>query len=316
MREDLVYWVTLHSVDSVGPATYDKLLDRFGDPQTVLFSATVGEIAELPRVRHEVAEEIVRAKEKLEAVGALIEDLVSKGVKILTPQDDGYPQLLLGMKHPPQLVYLYGEIRPDDEDAVAIVGTTRPSDEGRELAREAGQRLARKGLTIVSGYADGIDVAGHLGALDAGGRTILVLPHGLYDFKVKEGFPPLEELVQHGAVVSEFFPTEPWNVGAAMARNRLVIALCRGVFIVETRPKGGTMNTYFQAKEHGRKVFVLKYQKPPENATGNDSLIRDGAEPIRNFSDLKKMIGLPTPEDAKEEARRRHHEAQEEFHWQ
>jgi DNA processing protein len=283
---DLKYWLALHSVDGIGAATFLKLLDRFGSPQEV-FRASVEDIANLPRLSKAKAEEILQAHARIEEMGEIMTRLDDAGVSIVTFQDDNYPQKLLELKNPPVILFIYGQIKPEDENAIAIVGSREASDKGVEIARGFGHRLAERGFSVISGYAKGIDTAGHLGALEGGGRTIMVLSNGVFHFKLRDaGFESFDFLKQRGAVVSEFFPTMSWTVGAAMARNRIVVALSKAVLVVECRPQSGTMNTVQVAREMKRKLFVLNYQSPDEFVGGNKLLIESGAIPIQKYSEI------------------------------
>lgn len=285
-RDELKYWVTLQSAEGIGAATFRKLVQKFGSPRAAL-AASPEEIATIPRLAAPLVAKIVSAKENLAQVEALMLHLDEKDVKIVTLQDSDYPAPLRQVKNPPPILYIYGAYQEADRRSVAIVGSREATEYGLKIARGFGQRLAERGYTVVSGYAKGVDTESHLGALEAGGRTIMVLSMGLMHFKLRDaGLESFEYLRKNGAVISEMYPTANWTVGSAMARNRLVVGLARAVLVVECKLESGTMNAAEVAQEMNKKLFVLKYQQVTEASRGNEALLQAGATAIHRFGDI------------------------------
>ena len=285
--QELKYWIALHSVEGIGAATYQKLLNKFGSPQEV-FAAKIRDIASIPRLSETKATEILSVNEKWDEIENLILRLDDIGVDTVTSADEHYPALLRQVKNPPPIIYMYGRIQKQDEQSIAIVGSRNATEKGLQIARGFGKRLAERGYTIVSGYAKGIDTESHLGALEGNGRTIMVISNGMFHFKLRDaGFESFEFLKQNGAIISEMFPTESWTVGAAMARNRLVVGLSMAVLVVECGLKSGTMNTANVARKMNRPLFVLQYQEVGEHVLGNEQLLKSGAIAIQRFSDVQ-----------------------------
>jgi DNA processing protein len=285
--QELKYWLALHSVEGIGAVTYQKLLDKFGSPKEV-FTAKKEAITSIPRLSKDKADEILAVNEKMDNIDNLILRLDDLGVDILTIADQDYPALLRQVKNPPPIIYKYGQIQKQDERSIAIVGSRNANEKGLQIARGFGKRLAERGYTIVSGYAKGIDTESHLGALEGDGRTIMVLSTGMLHFKLRDaGFESFEFLKQNGAVISEMFPTESWTVGAAMARNRLVVGLSKAVLVVECGLESGTMNAAHVAQQMNRPLFVLQYQEVGEHVLGNEELLKSGAIAVRRFRDVK-----------------------------
>lgn len=285
--KDLKFWVTLHSVEGIGAATYAKLLHKFGSPEAA-FSATLEDIASIPRLSLEKAKEILAAGDKLDQVELMMLQLYDNGAEIITIEDATYPAMLRVIKNPPPILYCIGKFTKADQKSIAIVGSRDASENGFRIAHGFGRRLAERGYTIISGYAKGIDTAGHLGALDVDGRTILVLSMGLLHFKLRDaGFQSIDHLKKQGGIISEFYPTTSWTVGAAMARNRIVVGLSQAVIVVECKLKSGTMNTAGVAREMNRPLFVLKYSEAGDQVLGNEELLKSGAIPISRFADIE-----------------------------
>lgn len=290
----IIYWVALHSVPGLGPVTYQRLLDRFSDPRTVLLETSKRDLNSLQWLRYELVKGIFDAKDNLADIVNLVKKLTYKNIKIVTLADRSYPSKIRVMKKKPVVLYIRGKHLERDKKAVAIVGSTRPSDKGYRIAREAARRLAEKGITIVSGYARGIDTAAHLGALEAvnddkPGHTIMVIPTGFDHFVWKTALRPYAHNSKGYSIISESFPKQGWSVGAALSRNRLIAGLSDVVFVVETDVGGGAAHTSSHAKNLGRMTFALKYRRPPASAMGNETILNQGAIPISSFRDLDRI---------------------------
>lgn len=293
----LVYWVALQSVSGIGPVTYRRLLERFGDPQTVLLDIPKRDLNALPWLGHKVVKDISAAKERLLDIANIVNKLTYNNIRIVTLADEDYPPKIRVLKKGPVVLYIRGKYPVRNRRAVAIVGSTRPSDRGRRIALDAAKRLARKGITVVSGYARGVDTAAHLGAMgtmettEAGGpgQTIMVIPTGLDHFVWKKALRPYAHNDRRYSIISESFPNQKWSVGAALSRNRLIAGLSDAVFVVETDVDGGAAHTFSHAKKLDRLTFVLRYRNPPPSAAGNESLLSQGAIPITSYKDLDKI---------------------------
>jgi DNA processing protein len=287
---EISYWALLHAVPGMGPVTFRRLLDRFGSAEETVEKADRDALAEVRGMRRELADALLACRSRLDAAERIVAALQKKGVHLLRMTDAAYPPALHDLPDPPPLLYVLGKIGARDRRAVGMVGTTKPSARGRPIAEEFGRRFAAAGVTVVSGYAHGIDAASHRGAFQGGGRSILCVPYGIRHFKSRPDFPSLAEIAQRGAVVSECPPELPWSAAAAVARDRIIAALGRAVFVIETPPRGGTLHTVRAAEELGRPIFVLKYHAPPESARGNSILIARGATDVSRFGEIGKIL--------------------------
>ena len=274
----------------MGPITFRRLLDRFGSARAVVEEADRDALAQVRGLTRAVAEAVLNCRPGLERAARLAETLQQRGVSVVRMGDAEYPQRLHDLLNPPPLLYMVGQIGPEDQRSVSIVGTTKPSDRGRALTEQIAARFAKAGVTIVSGYAHGIDAAAHRGAFGAGGRSILCVPYGLRQFRSRPDFPPLAEIARRGAVISECPPDQEWSAAAAVARDRIIAALGAATFVAETRPRGGTMHTVRAAEQLRRPLYALKYSDPPESARGNSILIARGAGAITMLKDVDEIV--------------------------
>jgi len=214
------------------------------------------------------------------------------GGGIVTLDDDGYPLGLHQLSPPPPVLYVRGEIPAGP--ALAVVGSRRADAYGREAADLFSRALAAAGVTIVSGFAQGIDAAAHRSALAApGGRTVAVLGCGLgVDYPRGHG-RLADEIAVRGAVVSEFpcgLIPRAWHFPL---RNRTLAALAAGTLVVQAAPRSGSLITARHALDLGRDVWAVPGRIFDEGSLGANALIREGAQLVQHPADLLELL-LPT----------------------
>ena len=292
MADSLAAWIALHSVPDMGPVTFRRLLSRFGTVERVLEEAGTDSMADVCRLEPSMAEGIRRARARLDWAQRTLEAITQQGGGVVRSTDPDYPRSLNDLPNPPPLLYQFGQWAPRDTRAVAIVGTTKPSARARDIARGFAMRFARLGVTVVSGFAQGIDSAAHLAALEAGGRTVLCLPHGIRRLKPRPDWPPLRDLFNQAVALSEQPVDAEWETQAALSRNRIIVALGRAVLVIAARPKGGTMSAFGHAVELGRPAFAIRYEEPEESGRGNAICIGRGAQPLDRFRDIERVMAV------------------------
>jgi DNA processing protein len=214
------------------------------------------------------------------------------GARIVTVDDAGYPAGLRQLAPPPPVLHVRGELTGGP--AVAIVGSRRADAYGREAADLFARALAAAGVTVVSGFAQGIDAAAHRSALAApGGRTVAVLGCGL-GVDYPRGHSRLaEEIAARGALVSEFpcgLIPRAWHFPL---RNRSLAALSVGTLVVQAALRSGSLITARHALDLGREIWAVPGRIFDESSLGANALIREGAHLVQHPADLLETI-LPT----------------------
>lgn len=216
------------------------------------------------------------------------------GVERLCLHDLRYPPLLRTTKAPPAVLYVAGRIDVFEQlaalPAVAIVGSRRATSAGAATARRLAAELAGEGFLIVSGAAVGIDSAAHTAALDVGGRTISVLPCGIdvpYPARMKE---LREQLLKHACLVSELPPRVLPRSWSFPARNRIIAGLAQALVVVEAAKRSGSLSAARVAQLVGRPVGAVPGPIEGENSAGTVRLLQDGAYPVADASDVKRML--------------------------
>lgn len=181
------------------------------------------------------------------------------GVQLLTVRDDAYPEALQMVHDRPALLWIAGDpALVQRANAVAIVGTRQPSDEGRASAAAFAADLANAGFTVLSGLASGIDTAAHRAALRAGGRTVAVVGTGLDHAYPPENATLQAELARAHAVISAFWPEDGPSPERFRRRNAVMSGLGLGTVIVEASVRSGTRVQARHALAHGRPVFLRR----------------------------------------------------------
>lgn len=187
---------------------------------------------------------------------------------------------IIGLQNKQMHLYIKGKILKSDTRAIAVVGSRLMTPRGEILTRKFVKEFVKKGFTIVSGLARGIDTVAHTTALKAGGRTIAVLGSGLdiiYPFENKK---LSEEIIKHGALISPYpNGTKPFPKNF-LARNRIIVELSQAVLIVEGKRRSGTLSTASWAADSGIDVYAI----PGSEAT--DWLINEGANSVKSPKDL------------------------------
>jgi DNA processing protein len=210
----------------------------------------------------------------------------------LRPGSAGYPAALDALSPAPEL-WVRGAVTEDDELAVAVVGARRATPYGIEVAERLAGDLAARGVTIVSGFARGVDTAAHRAALAAGGRTIAVLGAGIDVVYPPENVALAREIVARGALVSQFPPGTPPLPYNFPTRNRTLAGLALAVIVVEAAERSGSLITAGFAADLGREVFAVPGKITAPTSAGTNGLLRDGATLVERWSDVVQELPEP-----------------------
>ncbi|MFH1650722.1 MAG: DNA-processing protein DprA [Chloroflexota bacterium] len=218
--------------------------------------------------------------------------LERSGVRALTYHDPSYPARLKEIYDYPPLLYLRGELLPEDEWCLAVVGTRRVSAYGRQVTEEIVADLVQNRITIISGLARGVDTVAHRAALAAGGRSIAVFACGLDHVYPGENRELAHALAENGALVSEYpLGTRP-RAEYFPRRNRIMSGLSLGVLVVECGDSSGALITAQLALEQNREVFAIPGSIFSPSSRGTNHLIQEGAKLVRDCTDILEELNL------------------------
>jgi len=289
MNNERTYWLALNMVKGIGAVRFRALLDAFGSAQAAWQAAPVALRA--AGLNEATVESFVETRKKIDPQ-RIQPDLEKHQVTALTWEDEAYPRKLRELDQAPPVLYVRGALLPEDEWSVAVVGTRKVTSYGRQVAEEFGAFLAHNGITLVSGLARGVDGIAHQAALQAGGRTLAVLAHGLDQVYPVDHRKLAAEIVAHGALVSDYAIGTPPDAANFPPRNRIISGLSLAVVIVEAGEQSGALITAGFAAEQGREVFAVPGNIHAPQSKGANMLIQRGAHPLIRFEDLLDVLNL------------------------
>ena len=288
--EELKYWLAFNKVPRIGRVRIGMLEAHFG----TLEQAWRAGLTELTAAGLDSRTATTVATRKLRIdPDAELEQVVKAGIRAYTWHDDEYPARLKEIYDVPPVLYVRGELSPDDERSIAVVGTRKPSAYGREVAYQLTQDVAKSGVTIVSGLALGIDAVAHQAAVDAGRRTVAVLGSGVDVIYPWRHAKLVERIVENGAIVSEHpLGTRP-SAQHFPRRNRIMSGMTLGTVVIEAGEKSGALLTAHHALEQNREVFAVPGNVFAPTSRGTNRLIRDSAAKlVIDYKDVLQELNL------------------------
>jgi DNA processing protein len=288
--DDLKYWLGFCLVKGIGPAKVRALWDYFGS-LTEAWTANEKVFQRLG-LGQAAIDSLLTTRATLN-LDKEWEKLQTQGIQLITWATPGYPRYLAETLNAPPVLFVKGEIREQDQWAVAVVGTRRLTTYGRQVTHELVQGLVRQGITIVSGLAKGIDGIAHKVTLDAGGRTLAVLGSGLDNIYPPDNRKLAEQIsAGQGALISEYplgMPPDPRNFPA---RNRLISGLSLGVVVIEAGEGSGALITARFALEQDRELFAVPGPINSAASWGTNKLIQEGAKLVTGVDDILEELNL------------------------
>ncbi len=277
------YWIWMQNALGAGART-DELLAYFKSPEEMY---KAGEY-EWRLSGLLTAKKIELLKNStFQKTTEIINECRQKGYKIITPDDNLFPDRLKNLPDMPLVLYGIGDCSVmNDTVSIGMVGTRNASDYGIETAQKLSFLLALSGATIVSGGALGVDSEAHAGAMLAKGRTLAFLGCGLSVNYLMENAPLRRAITRYGAVVTEYSPFTPASKITFPTRNRLISGVSLGVVVVEAGVKSGSLITANFALEQGKDVFAVPGDIVRSSFDGTNHLIKNGAKPVFTAEDV------------------------------
>jgi DNA processing protein len=293
--------LALSQVPHVGARRLYSLVSHFGGT-TAILDASPREIAAAEGFSRRLASSIAQfmRQKSMAAPRAYAEAQLSRLNKvngsIVSIWEERYPESLKSIYDPPPFFFACGEYNPADRFAVAVVGTRLPSREGIAVAEELSGELARRGITVVSGLARGIDTIAHGAALKSGGRTMAAIGSGLDVVYPPENRTLFRRIAGRGLVLSEYrMGTKPDAINFPR-RNRIISGLALGTVVIETGLNGGAMITANLALDQNREVFAVPGSPRNSRSRGCNALIREGrAKLVECVDDVLVELGSKLP---------------------
>ena len=291
------FWFRLFKTQGMGPktlASIAKILETENLKPEMLPRNQSDLSVQFPKLAKILKDKI--REEDREKITVEYEQLKKQGIAIIYPGHPYFPPRLLEIA---PVLFVKGQQKRLTSDSITIVGARNVSDTGSRITRKLAGELVSKGINIVSGYAKGVDVDAHLGALEAGGTTTLVLSNGIKHLHQKSAFKKFN-WNRDVLAVSQFDPDTQWQAWNAMARNQLVCALAKAVVVVESGPErdtqgkmSGTFNTAKAALDLNLPLFVLNPNCLDNPPAGNEILIGLGGysfDPVNGAVEIEGVF--------------------------
>lgn len=280
---DMKYWIWLLQVMGSHNIKSGQLIEKYGSAEDAYLAIKDGKEKSLSKSENKNAKKI-----RIEQSEKIIEQCERTGVDIVTIGDENYPNRLKGIYNPPIILFCMGDISfIDNEVAITVVGTRKPSHYSLQVAREICGNLANMGAVLVSGFALGIDSVAHGEALSHREKTVAVLGCGIdYDYPTSN--TKLKRIIaKNGAVISEFLPGAPPLGPNFPQRNRILSGLSLGTLVIEAHKRSGALITAELSIQQGRDLFCI----PPADLfdsrySGVIRFLRDGAIPVFSHLDI------------------------------
>ncbi|MDO8727288.1 MAG: DNA-processing protein DprA [Candidatus Methanoperedens sp.] len=272
--------LALQQIPGIGTKTIEKILSLSGISEP---TCPVDLIEILKKANAEFGRisipEIEAANKGWDKAHEILDRSQKQDIQIISKESPYYPKYLSIISNPPVLLHVKGNIDALNKDSVAIVGTRKPSESGKVRARRIAELFTKEGYIIVSGLAQGVDTAAHMGALETDGLTVAVLAQGLdtvYPYENKELANTI--IKKKGALVSEYPIGTETLPRYFIERDRIQSGLSLGTIVIETGIKGGTMHTVGFCEKQKRILIVMKptlNQLDSSKQSGNTQLITE-----------------------------------------
>ncbi|MCL2389824.1 MAG: DNA-processing protein DprA [Endomicrobia bacterium] len=288
MNEEELSVFKLFLAADIGARRLSNLIETFGSAKAA-FNASKTDLLQIEGVGAKTADEILNIKNSGIAEQEL-EKARERNIKILLAGNKDYPQVLKDFSDSPVVLYVKGDLTEKDLNSIAVVGSRKPTNYGRSVTCEFAGYFAKKGLTVVSGLARGIDTEAHTAALKNNGRTIAVLGNGLFVNYPPENAKLQEKISAAGAVISEFPLEQKPDLWTFPRRNRIIAALSKATLVTEAAQKSGAVITARFAAEYGKDVFAVPGSVYSVLSKGANSLIKDGAFLALTPQDMLEQI--------------------------
>ncbi|MBO5060184.1 MAG: DNA-processing protein DprA [Clostridia bacterium] len=282
MEKQKLYWLWLTTIYGISNGDITALLEQFDSIEEIYAERDFAAVVNIkPSIKRALSDKSLKRAEKV------LEATLKTDTKVLTYDDINYPDSLRKIESPPYGLYVRGEIMNWDRLlSIGVVGTRKCTDYGIAAAKRISSSLAENGVTIVSGMARGIDTVAARAALDAGNKTIAVLGCGTDIVYPPENSGIMQEIIQNGAVISEYPPGSPPSAAHFPWRNRIISGLSRGILVAEAPKKSGALITADYALEQGKDIFAVPGSIFKESCEGTNRLISCCAKAVSSAGDI------------------------------
>lgn len=278
--------LALHLTGVIGPRRLKSAREAFENLEDIL-GASEETLSNLPDWTISSARKVLTFHDPLQRVEKELEEARSNGIEALLEGEEGFPLVFENLYDPPFVLWRKGECRAEDEKSIAVIGCRKPSVYGKQAAFRLAEDIVKAGYTVISGLARGIDSIAHQGALKfPKGRTIAFLGSGLLNLYPPENRKLADQIMERGALFSEYpLRAKPLALHFPQ-RNRLISGAAKGVLVVEAKKDSGSFITVDHAIDQGKPVFAVPGPIHHAGSEGTHALIQQGAKLVTGVTDI------------------------------
>jgi DNA processing protein len=293
LQAERIFWLVWAQIPGIGPILLRRLEQHFGTLERA-WEANSAQLGEVEGFGDRTINNVVQQRSRLDPE-KFYQQHLEKNPNFWTPADREYPRLLLEIPNPPPVLYYRGRVELEENlgiiPTIAIVGTRDPDDYGKRWTRQIATALVKKGFTVVSGMAEGIDTVAHQACIDGSGRTIAVLGTGVDVIYPARNHRLYEDIQAQGLVVSEYPSGTQPDRPHFPQRNRIIAGLSRVIVVTQAPTKSGALITAHLANDFCRDVYVLPGDIDRQQSLGCLGLLSKGAHPILSPGHLLDLLG-------------------------
>lgn len=288
-EKEYLYW--LCHVPTLGAVTIKRLYEYVGSYKGI-FNIEGKELHRLGLLKPSSVSAFEESKKGKEACDREFDGLIRQNIEFVTPHDAWYPARLYKIYDYPMGIFYKGKLPEEARPTVAVIGARNCTSYGRQMASYLAKELASCGIQIISGLANGIDGAGHLGALEGKGDTYGVLGCGINICYPKENYDLFERIKRRGGILTEFIPNEAPRPCNFPMRNRIISGLSDAILVIEAREKSGSLITANLGLDQGKEIFALPGRVTDPLSAGCNRLISEGAGVILSPDSVLEYFNL------------------------
>lgn len=292
MNEQLLYHIAITSIPNIGAITAKKLIAYCGSSEQV-FKENKSKLEKIPGIGSVYAKSIIDHKTEALAIAEQELKFIQKNKIVpLFYLNENYPKRLLQCEDSPIILYTKGNVDFNQQKVVSIVGTRKITEYGKDFCDKIVEELAPHNPIIVSGLAYGVDVCAHKSALKNKVSTVGVLAHGLDKMYPKQHTATAKEMLENGALVTDYKSGTKPDRENFPKRNRIIAGLSDLTIVVESSKKGGSLITAELANNYNRDVFALPGRLSDSQSEGCNWLIKiNKAALIQSVKDIEYIMG-------------------------
>lgn len=284
------YWIAFAALEKTGSVFIQKLFEHFSDIE-LAWKADISELLLIDKITKKQLDSFLSERVKI-SPDKCLDFILASDFEFITYDDNNYPELLRHIYNPPMTLFVAGDVNSCNLNrTIAVVGSRKASENSKEILNKIIADLGGTDICIVSGLASGIDTTAHHAAIDAGLKTIGVIGGGfnhIYPSSNRNLFKQIKD--QHGAILSEYWPTFEPIAWRFPHRNRIVSGLSRGTLVAEAAIKSGALITAKLCLEQGRELMCIPGLISNPNTEGIYKLLKDGAHLVTSSDDILNAL--------------------------